>query len=131
MRHRAAISIVGGLLLAALITGIASAATSPFTGRWTSTDTDDSFQALLISAGPAPAVTYEDYFASSCADNAGPATHWVGAGRGWVDGDILYVTFHKSGCGYFSIGEYTDWYTYDAGTDTLTDSFGITWYRNP
>jgi hypothetical protein len=132
VRHRATIAIAAAMLLAVIVSSAATAATSPFSGRWTSTDPGDgSFQVLLISAGSAPSVTFEDYYASSCANHGSPATHWVSAGGGEVDGDTLYVSFHKSGCGSFSIGAYEDWYTYDAGTDTLTDSFGIVWERNP
>ena len=130
--HRATIAIVGAVLLAATISSIAGAATSPFAGRWTSTDPDDgSAQALLVSAGSAPSVTFQDYLASTCENHGSPATQWTSAGRGEIDGDTLYVSFHKSGCGSFSIGQYSDWYVYDPGDDTLTDSFGIVWQRNP
>ena len=133
MRHKALISIAGGILLAVMVGGITAAATaSPFAGRWTSTDPGDgSSQALLVSAGSTPAVTFQDFYASSCANHGSPATQWTSAGRGEVDGDTLYVHFHKSGCGRFNIGQYDDWYAYDAGSDTLTDSFGIVWQRNP
>jgi len=132
MRRNASISIVGGMLLAVVVAGVVAAGTSPFAGRWTSTDPDDSSsQVLVVSGGDTPTVTFQDFFASACANHAGPASHWVSAGLGEVDGDTLYAHYHKSGCGGFSIGAYDDWYQYDAGTDTLTDSFGITWYRNP
>jgi len=120
------------MLLAATITSVASASSSPFSGRWTSTDPGDgSFQALLVSTGSAPAVTFQDFSASSCANHGSPSTQWTSAGRGEIDGDTLYVHFHKSGCGSFTIGQYDDFYWYDAGSDTLTDSFGIVWERNP
>jgi hypothetical protein len=132
VRHKATIAIAGAMLLAVIFSSAATAATSPFAGRWTSTDPDDgSFQTLLVSGGSAPSVTFEDFFASSCDNHGSPATHWVGAGQGEVDGETMYVGFHKSGCGSFSIGAYDDWYAYDAGSDTLTDSFGIVWERNP
>ena len=133
MRHKALISIAGSILLAVIVGGVTAAATaSPFAGRWTSTDPDDgSSQALMVSAGSTPSVTFQDYYASSCANHGSPATQWTSAGRGEVDADTLYVHFHKSGCGSFNIGQYDDWYAYDAGTDTLMDSFGIVWQRNP
>jgi hypothetical protein len=133
MRHKAMIPIAGGILLAVMLGGVATAATaSPFSGRWTSTDVPDgSSQVLLISSGAQPSVVYQDSYASAgCALNF-PATHWVSAGRGEVDGDTLWAFFHKSGCGLFTIGGYVDSFEYDAGSDTLTDSAGITWYRNP
>jgi len=133
VRHKALISIAGSILLAVIVGGVTAAATaSPFAGRWTSTDPDDgSSQALMVSAGSTPSVTFQDYYASSCANHGSPATQWTSAGRGEVDADTLYVHFHKSGCGSFNIGQYDDWYAYDAGTDTLMDSFGIVWQRNP
>ena len=133
MRHRALISIAGSILLAVMVSGVATAATtSPFSGRWTSTDIPDgSSQVLLISSGDRPSVVYQDSFASAgCALNF-PATHWVSAGRGEVDGDTLWLLFHKSGCGRFTVGEYGDYLVYNAGDDTLMDSAGIIWYRNP
>ncbi len=50
MRHKALISIAGGILLVVIVGGITAAATaSPFAGRWTSTDPGDgSSQALLV-----------------------------------------------------------------------------------
>ena len=132
MRHRATIAIGGAMLLAIIISSVAGAATSPFSGRWASTDpSDGSSQVLLVSAGSAPTVTFQDYFATSCVNHGSPATQWTSAGRGEIDGDTLYVSFHKSGCGSFSIGQYDDFFWYDAGNDTLTNSFGIVWQRNP
>jgi hypothetical protein len=132
VRHRATIAIAGAMLLAIIISNVATAASSPFAGRWASTDpADGSFQQLLVSAGSAPTVTFEDFYASSCANNGSSSTLWVSAGRGQIDGDTLYVGFHKSGCGRFTIGAYDDWFSFDSATDTLTDSFGTTWSRNP
>ena len=113
-----------------LVAGPVSAANgSQFTGRWVSTDTDGSSQTLNVSGGARPSVVYQDFYASGCDTFGGPATHWVASGKGSVDGDVLEVGFHKSGCGSFGMGGYGDAYVYDAGTDTLTDTFGITWYR--
>ena len=102
---------------------------SQFTGRWVSTDADGSSQTLNVSGGARPSVVYQDFYASGCDTFGGPATHWVAAGKGSVEGDVLEVGFHKSGCGAFGMGGYQDVYFHDAGTDTLTDTFGITWYR--
>ena len=119
--------LVGAMLLAV---APVSAAGSVFAGTWTSTDTDGSFQMLTVSGGNAPSVTYQDFFASSCQNNGSRSTHWVSAGQGTVDGDALFVDFHKSGCGRFSIGAYSDAFFYDQGSDTLTDTFGIVWHRS-
>ena len=72
---------------------------------------------------------YQDFYASGCDTYGGPATHWVGAGRGEINGDVLIAYFVKSGCGLFLQGGYVDEYTYDGSSDTLTDSFGIEWSR--
>lgn len=108
----------------------AAAPTSAFTGSWVSTDGDGSHQTLVVSAGKRPSVVYQDFYASGCDNFGGPATHWVAAGTGTIESDVLYVSFRKSGCGNFLMGGYEDFYTYDAGTDTLTDQFLIVWTRS-
>jgi hypothetical protein len=130
MGRRSLMVAVAALALAIGATPVSAAAPATnFTGIWTSTDTDGSSQMLIISSGSSPSVVYQDFYASGC-DNAGvPTTHWTASGKGFIEGDILVAQFHKSGCGRFLQGGYLDTYTYDGGTDTLVDSFGITWYR--
>lgn len=121
-----------GLSLVALlaVAPSVSAAHSQFSGMWVSTDpADGSTQTLSVSAGDAPAVTYIDFYASSCANNGSPTTLFTAAGRGVVDADTLVVDFHKSGCGRSGMGGFTLGWTYD--NDTLVDDFGIVWYRAP
>jgi hypothetical protein len=121
-----------GLSLVALLAFApsASAAQSQFSGRWVSTDpADGSTQVLSVSAGDAPAVTYIDFYASSCASHGSPTTLFAAAGRGVADVDTLVVDFHKSGCGRSGMGGFTLGWTYDNGT--LVDDFGIVWYRAP
>jgi hypothetical protein len=122
-------AVAGILLVSQILMASALAAGSPFKGTWASTDTDGSAQLLVVSGGATPSVVYQDFYARGCDTFGGPADHWVGAGQGEVDGDTLYVAFHKSGCGTFLMGGYEDWFTYDAGSDTLEDSFGIVWSR--
>lgn len=127
---RKALGAVAGILLVGqILVATTLAAGSPFKGGWTSTDHDGSSQLLTISAGSTPAVVYQDFYASACDRFGGPAVHWVAAGSGYVDGSTLVVSFHKSGCGTFLMGGYDDFWTYDAGSDTLEDSFGIVWSR--
>ena len=123
--------LAGSMLLLVALAGPVAAAGSPFSSRWASTDTDGSYQTLVVSKGATPSVTFQDFYASSCDNHGDHSTHWVSAGAGEVDGDTLYVSFHRSGCGLFSIGAYDDALFYDASSDTLTDTMGITWYRNP
>ena len=126
--------VLAGLALAAGLAipsgAIAAPATSAFTGSWESVDTDGSHQTLVVSAGARPSVIYQDFYANGCDRFGGPATHWVAAGKGSVEEGTLFVLFHKSGCGRFLQGGYEDWFAYQAGTDTLQDSFGIVWTRS-
>jgi hypothetical protein len=118
------------LALMASPVGAAPAVGSQFAGMWVSIDPGDgSTQTLQVAAGGTPSVTYQDFFASACANNGSPSTHWVAAGRGWVTGDLLEIEYRKSGCGFFTIGGYYDYYEYNAGADTLTDSSGTTYTR--
>jgi hypothetical protein len=99
-----------------------------FAGRWSSVDTDGSHQTLRITGsgnGSYGMVLYDDA-ASVC---GGAPTLFVGSGH--VDGDEL-VMAGALACqpggnvlhGVVQIG-----YSYDAGSDTLTDFFGVTWTR--
>jgi len=108
-----------------------SAADPGFAGTWVSTDSDGSTQALAVGRGSSPAVTYLDFFASSCAANGSPSTQFVATGRGSVDGTSMWVDFRNGGCGGAKIGPFGLEFTYDAGSDTLSDGFGITWHRFP
>ncbi|MEO5703866.1 MAG: hypothetical protein ABIZ52_02245 [Candidatus Limnocylindrales bacterium] len=130
MQRRLAFGFAILTLALALPAGaLAAAPTSSFTGSWVSTDYDGSHQTLVVSSGGRPSVVYQDFYASGCDSNAGPATHWVSAGTGAVEGDVLWISYRKSGCGTFLMGGYEDYYIYDAGSDTLTDSAGIVWTR--
>jgi hypothetical protein len=131
MMRRRLIMVAGVALALAVGAAPASAArpASSFTGNWTSTDTDGSSQTLTVSSGGSPSVVYQDFYASGCDNEGAPATHWTAAGKGFVDGDDLIVSFHKSGCGRFIQGGYLDVYSYESGSDTLVDTFGITWTR--
>jgi hypothetical protein len=123
----AAIWLAASALLA--MVPVVAAADPGFAGTWVSTDSDDSTQTLAIGQGAAPAVTYLDFYASSC-DNAGaPSTHFVATGRGTIDGATLWVDFHDGRCGRHAIGPFGLGFSYSDGSDTLTDDFGITWYR--
>jgi hypothetical protein len=129
---RRSIFAAAALVLAFAIPGLTSAAapTSPFTGSWEATDGDGSHETLVVSSGARPSVVFQDYYASGCDSYSNlPATHFTAAGKGDVDGDRLWVEFHKSGCGTFLLGGYGDYYDYDAGSDTLIGTDGIVWTR--
>jgi hypothetical protein len=108
-----------------------SAADLGFAGTWVSTDSDGSTQALAVGRGSSPTVTYLDFYASSCEGSGSPSTQFVATGRGSIEGSSMWVDFRNGGCGWAKIGPFGMGLTYDGGTDTLTDDFGITWYRFP
>jgi hypothetical protein len=108
----------------------ALASGSVFAGTWTSTDVPDgSTQLLSVSANATPTVTYQDLFASGCANNGARSTHFAAVGMGSISGTALDVSFARSGCGAFQLGAFDLPFAYDADTDTLVDGFGITWHR--
>jgi hypothetical protein len=121
------VSLLSAAALVVALAGVATAAPSdPFKGAWASIDTDGSNQTLTFGGnGSTRRVTLFDDGASVC-DGMVPAT---GRGTGTVDGSSLSVTYLLS-ChpgGSFTTPEVT--YTHDAGSNTLTDSFGVTWSR--
>jgi hypothetical protein len=129
-----AIGVLSGvaLLTVAFTVNAVAAPADPFTGRWTSTDTDGSQQILTFGgSGSTRSVNYFDDGASVCGWQAGGAPiagtyHTTGD----VDGSTLTVsptTGSCSGGGSFSVPAVQ--FTYDSSTNTLLDSFGVTWYR--
>ena len=128
--HRLRAGVVGLALVALAMTPTTALADDrPFHGRWVSTDTDGSSQVLIVSGGATPSVNYQDDVAHVCAEAGSPNVHWVAAGAGQVEDDVLVVAFHQSGCGSILHGGYVDWWQYDAASDTLGDAYGVTWYR--
>ena len=119
---------VAGLL--ALVPA-ASAADTAFAGTWASTDTDGSRQTLAIGRGSTPSVTYLDFYAQTCDTAGSPSTQFVATGRGSVEGASMWVDFRNGGCGRHKLGPFGLGFSYDGTGDTLTDDFGITWYRAP
>jgi hypothetical protein len=109
----------------------AASADTGVAGMWTSIDSDGSTQALSVGRGSTPAVTYVDFYASSCDAAGSPSTVFVATGRGALGDDSMWVDFRNGGCGRHKLGPFGLGFDYDSGGDTLTDSFGITWYRAP
>jgi hypothetical protein len=130
MRRLASTVAVAGLL-ALMLAPAATAASNPFAGVWTSTDPfDGSTQMLVVSGGSAPAVTYQDSYAQTCANNGSGSTHWVANGRGEIQEYGMLVDFGFGGCGsYRWVDGYPAWLYFDSGT--LMDNFGNVWHRFP
>ncbi len=121
--------LVGAQLLLA---PAAFASGSVFAGTWTSIDVPDgSTQLLSVSANGSPTVTYQDLFASGCANDGARSTVFAAVGKATIDGNVLDVSFAMSGCGSFKLGSFELPFTYDSAADTLTDGFGIVWHRRP
>jgi hypothetical protein len=120
--------IVGlAILAAALAPAGAAAESSPFSGTWTSVDTDGSNQTMTISGSTRGAlgVRYYDDRATVC---GGDPARFAGPGR--VDGDVLVADVLLV-CipGGNIFGHITVETAYDAATDTLNDPSGVIWTR--
>ncbi len=121
-----------GVLALTLVLGLgaspAVAAQGDLTGTWTSVDTDGSDQTLTITGTGKRvyAVALFDEAATLC-DGDPAQAH----GPGFVDSDHLLVRA-AAVClpggnhlrGVIHLG-----FTYDEGTDTLTDDSGVVWSR--
>jgi hypothetical protein len=114
----------------ALVAQPASAAAEvPFNGSWASVDTDGSNQTLTVRG--AGAYTRAVYLYDDAATVCGGAPARV-PGSGVIDGDVLFlraVVVCTPGGNQFREHVVVG-FIYDAGSDTLVDSSGVTWYRS-
>jgi hypothetical protein len=126
--------LIAFLIAAALGLAIAApvaAVDDPFLGRWTAVDNDGSNMTLQI-AGHYQLVLYDDG-ASVCGvfdENGDPTVAAIVKGTGSATGEVLSVSFTGrclTGGGATFSNSYT--FTYDPGTDTLTDGTAVIWYR--
>jgi len=112
---------------------VQAAPKTPFTGAWTSIDTDGSTQHLTISGGATVHVTWVDLYGSICANNEAPTTVFTGSLTGSVAGDTLDASWDRARCGPVAfawlVGSPAQW-TYDSEEDTLFDG-SVTWTRRP
>lgn len=125
-KTRVAVTLAGLLVLAGALGPSASAAPpDPFHGGWKSIDTDGSSQTLSFGgSGDTRRVRLVDTFASGC--GGGMAT---ASGVGTLSSNTVFVTLEVR-CANGSFIPDTDVaFTYDADTDTITDSFGVDWHR--
>ena len=115
--------------VSAILAPTAWAASGGLAGTWTSLDTDGSTQTLSItgSGDKVYAMVYDDESATG-ACNGAPARI---VGPGFVDGNVVVFegTLVCLPGGNPFRSRLTLGFGYDAGTDTLTDSFGIVWHR--
>jgi hypothetical protein len=115
--------------MGAVLAPSASAAGGDLAGSWTSVDNDGSLQTLDVSGSGANvyAMVYKDESATGACAGA-PARV---SGPGFVDGDEVMMVGSLvcvPGGNVFR-SRLVIGFAYDAGSDTLTDSFGIVWQR--
>lgn len=127
-RGRLACVLAGALTTSALAVSPAHAA-GGFTGSWEATDIPDgSHMTLSISGtGARYAVQLHDESATAACQGA-PATV---TGPGRLDGATLLVdaTLTCRPGGNVIRHRIALLFSYDTGSDTLEDGFGVTWYR--
>jgi hypothetical protein len=105
---------------------------------WKSIDSwDDSRQNLTITpvgrASDGYKVVLFDHGASACGLNpeGQPMYPGIGIGTGSANENVLQMqfAFWCLGRSRWLFGQLTPTFTYEAGTDTLFDSWGTRWYR--
>jgi len=101
-----------------------------FEGRWTATDVPDgSTLTLIVGAGTAPVVQFQDDLATGDVCVADEVKIFRADGLGEITGNRLVVSYPDGGgCGLLLVAMASR-YDYEPGTDTLRDQDGITWAR--
>lgn len=114
---------------------IPSPITNPLIGDWVSVDIDGSNQTLSVSGGAGGTfdVSLEDFGATVCGTNPATGALFAATANGSLTGSgndltgIMPLYCQKNPPTFFGNPEFH--FTYDAVTDTLTDSIGVTWHR--
>ena len=101
-----------------------------FEGTWTATDPgDDSTLTLVVGAGIAPVVQFQDDLATGGACNADEVKVLRADGVGEITGNRLVATYPDGGgCGSIMV-PIGGVYEYDADKDTMLDQDDVTWSR--
>ena len=134
---RRALCVLVGLALALSMIPVTAGAVSPapFSGTWTSIDVDGSVQFLSVTKSTKPRVILVDTYASYCAKHGAQSTLFTGSGTGTFKSSTqLAVSIGKAACDAFKVplGTFAGLkYTYIRGPNTLTDTWGVTWYPYP
>jgi hypothetical protein len=103
-----------------------------FEGRWTATDVPDgSTLTLIVGAGTAPVVQFQDDLATGAGCAAGPVKVFRADGVGEILSTRLVVSYPDGGgCG-LTLVPIAGVYDYDVNTDTLRDADFVIWARVP
>jgi hypothetical protein len=137
MRRLGLVSVA--VLLAGALVAQVSAASSGFSGSWTSIDPVDGRTQHLTIMGSAGRVqmAYVDEFGTTCLDVGAPTNVFSGVLTGTISGNELVGWWKAAGCGSRLIlraSDHFEWiFEYDPGTDTLFGAINdgpATWYRD-
>lgn len=129
VRALRALMAATALTLAVVTSAVTAAPSDPFKGVWTSTDTDGSHQILSFGGnGDTRAVHYFDAGASVCGWPAVNVTATL-IGQATVSGSSATADLAGQCNGTGQSLASTSTFTYDSGTNTLTDTFGVIWHR--
>ena len=111
--------------LALAASQVVAAPPDPFSGKWSSIDTDGSNQILALGgSGATRRATLRDDYASVCGGGVA-----IVRGIGLVAGDTMSGSFiPRCANGTPALETFISW-DYDSATNTLTDSFGVVWSR--
>ncbi|HEX8025075.1 MAG TPA: hypothetical protein VF484_02615 [Candidatus Limnocylindrales bacterium] len=127
-----AAALVGVLGGSALLGGGSGPSTSRtvFEGTWTTTDpADHSTMTLVVGAGSAPAVRFEDDLATGAACLNDVVKHFTAYGTATIEGFSLSVRYpNGGGCGLVST-PMSQTFDYAGATDTLSDQDHLSWIR--
>jgi hypothetical protein len=105
-------------------------ASTVFEGRWTGPDpVDGSTLTLIVGAGMAPVVQFQDDVSTDGACVADQVKVFRADGVGEISGNRLVASYPDGGgCGLMLVS-IAGLYDYDADTDTLLDQDDVTWTR--
>lgn len=126
--------VVVSLLITGMLASSAHATSDPFVGKWSSIDTDGSYQILTIGGGSGTSyhVRMYDFAASTCGFDpdtgeilyAASLNGTLSLSNGMLSGTLpLYC---QTSPPTFDSDAFLQ-FTYDPATDTLVDNFGVVW----
>lgn len=127
-----ALALIGSTVALAILSGGSQRPpTTVFEGTWTSIDpADGSVQTLVVGAGSAPTVQFEDAHASGAACVADVVKVFTADGAGEISEDRLEVSYpNGGGCLLMRVPMVGVYYDYDPGTRTLLDHDRVMWVR--
>jgi hypothetical protein len=125
---------VASLMITAALVSSVGATSDPFVGKWSSIDTDGSYQILTIGDGSGSSyhIRYYDLGASACGLDpetgdilyAASAEGTLSLSNGMLSGTL--PVYCQTAPPTFLTNSFSQT-IYDPATDTLVDSFGVVW----